>query len=311
MENKAHALMAGLFTILLLIGAVFIGIWLNRDRVHWVPYLIATRMSVPGLNPQASVRYRGLDVGNVESLGFDPKEAGKILIRIRVQPDTPITQSTYATLGYQGVTGIAYVDLDDDGTSNVSLPSTKTKVAPIEMRPGILNQLQTRGLAILAQTEEMAKRINDMLEPENRKAILSTFNNVSEAANEIKSLSKQMQPTLAKLPALTGQAQQALNSLSGLAQEAKILSGNLNDISAQLKQPGGTLDSLTASTAQFGAVASRLEFDLLPLSTDVRTSMRNLNNTLDNLNRHPDSVLFGAPPPVPGPGESGFTAPNR
>lgn len=311
MENKAHALMAGLFTILLLVAAIFIGTWLNQDRVEWVPYFISTKMSVPGLNPQAAVRYRGLDVGKVDSIGFDPKVSGQILIRIRVQPETPITQSTYATLGYQGVTGIAYVDLDDDGTSTARVPSNKTNVAPIEMRPGILNQLQSRGLAILAHTEEMAKRINDMLEPENRKAILSTFNNVSEAANDIRALSKQMQPTLAKLPALTNQAQQALSSLSGLAQEAKILSGNLNDITTQLKQPGGTLDSLTASTTQFGAVASQLEYDLLPLSTDLRASMRNLNTTLDNLNRHPDSVLFGAPPAAPGPGESGFTAPTR
>ena len=61
MENKAHAMIAGLFTIAMLAIAVLAAIWFNRDREVRVPYQIATRLSVPGLNPQAAVRYRGLD----------------------------------------------------------------------------------------------------------------------------------------------------------------------------------------------------------------------------------------------------------
>ena len=45
---------------------MLIGLWLNRDRVERVPYEIATKLSIPGLNPQAAVRYRGLDVGKVD-----------------------------------------------------------------------------------------------------------------------------------------------------------------------------------------------------------------------------------------------------
>src|SRR6476660_360616 len=121
MENKSHALLAGIFTIALLTAAILIALWFNRDRVEWVPYEIATKLSIPGLNPQAAVRYRGLDVGKVDDILFDPNAVGQILVRISVRPDTPITQSTFATLGYQGVTGIAYVQLDDDGSRPVKL----------------------------------------------------------------------------------------------------------------------------------------------------------------------------------------------
>ncbi|HWV63003.1 MAG TPA: MlaD family protein, partial [Oxalicibacterium sp.] len=114
MENKAHALMAGIFTIALLIAAVLIALWFNRDREERVPYEIATTLSVPGLTPQAAVRYRGLDVGRVDEVLFDPKVPGQILIRFSVAKNTPITHSTFATLSYQGVTGLAYVQLDDD-----------------------------------------------------------------------------------------------------------------------------------------------------------------------------------------------------
>lgn len=311
MENKAHALLAGLFTIVLLTAAVFIGIWLNRDRVEYVPYQIATKLSVPGLNPQAAVRYRGLDVGKVDDISFDPQAVGQILVHISVKPDTPITQSTFATLGYQGVTGIAYVQLDDDGSKPVKLHSTPQQVARIEMRPSLFDQLQTRGLAILQQTEEVAKRINNMLEPANQKAILDAFDNVSKAATEIESIPRQLEPTLSRLPGVTAQAQRSLASLDALSRDASALASSLNSMTAKMNAPGGALATVTDTAARLGSVAERIEHDTLPLAGDARSSIRALNRALDNFSERPQSVLFGSPDIAPGPGEPGFAVPSK
>jgi phospholipid/cholesterol/gamma-HCH transport system substrate-binding protein len=311
MENKAHALIAGLFTIVLLAAAVFIGIWLNRDRVEYVPYQIATKLSVPGLNPQAAVRYRGLDVGKVDDITFDPQVVGQILVHISVKPDTPITQSTFATLGYQGVTGIAYVQLDDDGSKPVKLHSTPQQVARIEMRPSLFDQLQTRGLAILQQTEEVAKRINGMLEPANQKAILDAFDNVSKAATEIESIPRQLEPTLSRLPALTTQVQKSLASLDTLSRDASALASSLNSIATTMNAPGGTIATVNDTAARLGSVAERIEFDTLPLAGDARSTIRSLNRALDNFSDRPQSVLFGSPDIAPGPGEPGFAVPSK
>jgi len=311
MENKAHALIAGLFTIVLLAAAVFIGIWLNRDRVEYVPYQIATKLSVPGLNPQAAVRYRGLDVGKVDKITFDPQVVGQILVHISVEPDTPITQSTFATLGYQGVTGIAYVQLDDDGSKPVKLQSTPEQVARIEMRPSLFDQLQTRGLAILEQTEEVAKRINNMLEPANQKAILNAFDNVSKAATQIESIPRQLAPTLSRLPAVTAQAQKSLASLDALSRDASALASSLNSIATTMNAPGGTIATITDTAARLGSVAERIEYDTLPLAGDARSTIRSLNRALDNFSERPQSVLFGSPDIAPGPGEPGFAVPSK
>ncbi len=311
MENKSHAFMAGLFTIALLTAAVLIGMWFNRDRVEWVPYQIATTLSIPGLNPQAAVRYRGLDVGKVDDIAFDPQVVGQILVHISVRPDTPITRSTFATLGYQGVTGIAYVQLDDDGSNPVRVPSSQQQVARIEMRPSLFDQLQNRGLAILKQTEEIALRINHLLEPANQQAMLDAFDKVGKAATEIETIPRQLQPTLAKLPAMTNQAQQTLDSLNALSKDASGLANSLNGVATQLQAPNGPLARITASVEQVGAVADKLEYETLPLANDARSSLRALNRTLDSLNERPQSVLFGSPVMTPGPGESGFAAPSK
>ena len=310
MENKSHALLAGVFTLTLLVIAILLGLWFNRDRVQWVPYEIATKLSVPGLNPQAAVRYRGLDVGRVDRIIFDPAVPGQILIRISIKPDTPVTQSTYATLGYQGVTGIAYVQLDDDGSKPVRVISGKNQVARIDLRPSIFDNLQTRGMAILEQTEALTKRFNTLLDPENQKAMLAAFDNVSRAATAIEAIPGQLEPTLKKLPALSTEAQKTMASLSILSKDASSLTGNLNLMTTRLQAPGGPLQTFTSSAERLGSVANQFEIDVVPLAHDAQSTLRNLNRTIDGFNQRPQGILFGASKTQPGPGEVGFAAPK-
>lgn len=310
MENKAHALMAGLFTLALLIAAILLALWFNRDKGGQIPYAMVTRHSIPGLNPQASVRYRGLEVGRVSTISFDPQVPGQIVVLLNVKPDTPITKSTYGTLGYQGITGIAYVQLDDDGSNPVRVHSSKSEIARIEMRPSLFDKLQTSGLAILDKADELTKRLNTLMAPENQKAMMTAVDNVSRAALEIESIPKQLDPTLKKLPAMTEEATQTLSSIKKLANDTGVLSNNLNKLTTQLQAPDGAVAKLSAAADQVGAVAEKVEDQALPLTHDVQSSMRSLDRTIDRLNARPQSLLFG-PGMAPGPGEPGFTVPSH
>ncbi len=304
MENKAHAIIAGLFTIAMLVAAILAAIWFNRDREVRVPYQIATRLSVPGLNPQAAVRYRGLDVGRVDRIGFDPQVAGQILVDFSVKPDTPITRATFATLGYQGVTGLAYVQLDDEGGNPARVPSSKAQVARIELRPSLLDSLQSKGLAILGQTEELTKRLGVLLNDENQQTILTAFNNVSRAAVAVEALPRQLEPTLAAMPALASEAQRSLAALGRLARNADALATGMQG-------PDGAVARVGAAADDVSAVADRFTLEVLPLTSDVRASLRVLNRTLNGLTERPQSILFGGPGVRPGPGETGFAAPSN
>jgi phospholipid/cholesterol/gamma-HCH transport system substrate-binding protein len=98
MENRSHALMTGFFTIALLVAAILVGLWLNRDRTETHPYQIVTTQTLPGLNPQATVRYRGLEVGRVDDIVFDARVTGQIVIKLSIDEDAPVTTTTYAVL---------------------------------------------------------------------------------------------------------------------------------------------------------------------------------------------------------------------
>lgn len=318
MENRSHALVTGLFTIALLGAAVLLGIWFNRDNVKRVPYLLATTLSVPGLNPQAEVRYRGLEVGRVDTIDFDPRVAGQILVHISVDEHTPVTKTTFATLGYQGVTGIAYVQLDDDSVGAARLATNAGQPARIMLRPGLLDQLEKRGVAILDQVEQVSAKINALASPANQKIMLSAFQDLSHTAQQFDAIPKQLGPTLAELPKLTAQAQHSLDAITNLSGDVSALARNWNLLGTRLQAPGGAIDKVSNTMDQLDlsvqAIASGIELEALPhvieLSNEASSSMRALKSTMHTLNEHPQSLLFGAPAVAPGPGETNFVVPT-
>jgi phospholipid/cholesterol/gamma-HCH transport system substrate-binding protein len=319
MENRSHALMTGFFTIALLVAAVLAGIWFNRDRVVRVPYLLATTLSVPGLNPQAAVRYRGLEVGKVDDIGFDPTVPGQILVHISVNPDTPITKSTFATLGYQGVTGIAYVQLDDQAVAAALMPSDAEHLARIPLRPGLLDELEKRGKLILDQTEQLTAKANELLSPANQKSMLAAFDNISKTASAFGALAHQLEPAVAKLPELTGQAQQSLAAFKVFSDDADKLAKNWNGLATDLRAPDGAIGKISGTVDRIGGsvegVVGGIELDALPhviaLTDETRSSMRAVKRAMNTLNERPQSLLFGGPGTPPGPGEAGFAAPTK
>jgi phospholipid/cholesterol/gamma-HCH transport system substrate-binding protein len=270
---------------------------------------------VPGLNPQADVRYRGLDAGKVDTITFDPKSPGQILIRIKVNPDTPMMQSTFATLGYQGVTGIAYIQLDDDGSKPLKLDSSKQHLARIELRPSLFDNLQSKGAIILSQANDMVDKLNSLLDPENQKIMVQAFSDVSQTVVQYRGIPQQLQPTLRQLPVLTGQLNQALASITALSNNMTVLSKNLNALTASLQGPDGAVANLAGAVQNIGSVANGVEYDTLPrfntLTTEARSSMRTLNQTLDHFKQQPQSILFGSKALPPGPGEAGFITPGK
>ena len=60
MENRSHALVAGLFTLLLGVAVVLAVWWIGGKHEATRDYTVVTRQNVTGLSLQGQVRYRGI-----------------------------------------------------------------------------------------------------------------------------------------------------------------------------------------------------------------------------------------------------------
>jgi len=309
MENKSHAFAAGLFTIVLSLAIVATLLWFRRDTTVRVPYDVVTSGSVTGLATGASVRYRGLPVGRVVQIAFDPHRPSDIVIRIQVNQSAPITHSTEASLGLQGVTGMAFLQLDEHGTDSRPLVTSDDAVAVIPMRAGLLEQLQHRGEALLSQIEVLTTRLDKFADDDTRRQLLATASSIQHAADGIDTLAQRATPVVAQLPKTMTQLNQTLASTNRLV-------GTLNDPNGPLI---ANLNRIGTAASQAGAavneISARVSYDTLPrvngMADDVRAATRSVTRAADLVSDHPTSFLCGAPTPTPGPGEAGFIWPTN
>jgi len=299
MENRSHALIAGLFVILLSAAMAVTATWLSGETTDHAHYILTSDGSVSGLNPQAAVRFRGVKVGKVEDIGFDPENSRFIRIRIGVDRNVPLTKGVFAQLGYQGVTGLAYIQLDDDGDQPELLQTNETDLARIQMRTSTLANIVISGQDLLNNVNETVKRMNHLLDDQNQERFSHLLENMENAATDFGSFTEQLQPNLKSLPELTSKT----NSLLGNADQ---LVKNINRVVEKIGRQGGIIDDLSQSAEELADTIPRVQEAI----DGVKHGTRNVDRVLLQLEEQPRSLIFGKTPPPPGPGENGFISPQ-
>ncbi len=314
MENKAHALAAGAFVLGLIAALVALVVWFTRDNTVRNVYELSTRDAVSGLQPQAQVRYRGISVGKVTSIDFDPKTKGNVRVRITVDERVPLTTSSFATLSYQGVTGLAFIALDDEGQSTVALKPDNGNPPRIPLKPSMLAKLQDRGEEIIDQVEEVTKRANTLLADANQKRVADALENIAAASASANTLLKQLDntvktglnPTLAAMP-------ETLSTVKKAAGDVSRVANNFNSTVGRLNAPDGPVERLSDGTKALAQAVDSFNAATLPrvnrVADDTAHAVRRLGRAADSINDNPQSLLFGNGGTTAGPGEPGFVAP--
>ncbi|SFB87212.1 phospholipid/cholesterol/gamma-HCH transport system substrate-binding protein [Polaromonas sp. OV174] len=305
MENKAHALLAGIFVLVVTLLLALLALWLTRDNTQRHLYEMSTGDIISGLQPQAAVRFRGVPVGKVESIGFDDKVKGNVLIRVSIDREAPITQSTFATVASQGVTGLGFIQLDDNDGSSVRLTPNDANPPRIPLKPGTLDKLLSQGEMILNHLEQASSSLNKLLSDENQRTVSAAVAQFGEATASLKRVSQGLEPTVAGLPALSRETSATLLSVKRASNEVASTAQRLNAV-------GGPLDKLTQGGTALAAGVETFSTATLPklgeVADETARAMRQLRRTVSAVDDNPQALIFGNGPPLAGPGEPGFSA---
>ena len=307
MENRSHALVAGLFTLLLGVAVVLAVWWIGGKHEATRDYTVVTRQNVTGLSLQGQVRYRGIRVGKVQAIELDPDDVRNILIRISVNDSVPVTRGTIAKMGYQGVTGIAHVLLEETGKDPQPLPGDEGEGSRIDMRPSLIEELSDAGGATLHAARDFLDNANKLLDSENQQRFASILVNLdastanaNEAISQFRQLLAQTPESIRLLNATLVRAEQAAGKAAPLLADARRLVVRLQSVSERVDQLLGD-----PSPNGIGALAPRLN----ELGSELSANSRQLQRVLQLLEESPQSIVFGSPKHAPGPGEAGFTPP--
>ncbi len=301
MENRAYALAAGLFVLILSVALIFVAFWFSGDNVARVQYRLISRTAISGLNEKAPVRWRGVDVGTVDSINFDPSDPHRLFIDISVDKTAPLPVGTFAQLGFLGITGLSFVQLDDAGIGSGHLASP----GPIEVRPSLLDEVSVSGQQFVGDASQVLKRFNTLLSDQNLANMSQTLANLDVAAAHLADITK-------TLPATLQRADHTMAQLDPLL-------GNLNALSVDLQKRVGAVDQAGNGLEKLGDASAAIHTELLQttlpklhlLADQLGRDAQSLEQVLSDIHERPQSFVFGRSAPAPGPGEPGFTAPKE
>lgn len=302
MGKNTHALMTGLFLLVLVIATTAVIYWIGNFQEKRNVYVVSTWASVSGLNPESTVFYRGIAVGKVIEIKFDPENTGDILIPIEVDKKITLTRGVYATLQLKGVTGLTQIDLQDSGGINQVLPPGYNPLDRIPLMPSLTDKLMSSGEDLLKKAEHVMGRLNLLLNDSNTQNVGNILNNLSTLTAKLNELQHSVDTALAEVPALSTDARKTLKNidaltreLQGLTKDAKALSNRASDLADSGKAAGDKLVDTTLPKMN-------------GLLTELQATASEVKRVADMLENNPQALLLGPVEEEPGPGEPGFKA---
>ena len=314
MTSKASYMLVGAFALVL--GAAFIWgvLWISAGGTpqEFSRYVVYITDSVSGLNVDAPLKYRGVDVGKVEQISIDQKNPERIRLLLQVREGTPINQDTVASLEYQGLTGIANVNLSGGGGWSQPLELAPGEEYPvIRSRSSIFSSLDTTLEDLLANLIETSASLNALLNEKNRDSVGQSLENVAILTGSFAEQSQRLEAIIAHLEQTLDNSRRASDGLPQLVQEFTHSASAITAMADEIRSVGEDLKS--ASTRIEAAVAAgsdglaQFGQHTLPeigqMVNELRRASENLRRMSESLAQDPSVLIYGAEPPQPGPGE--------
>jgi len=274
---------------------------LNQERNR---YVISTRASVSGLNPESTVFFRGIPVGKVINIQFDPDNADIILVAIEVDKHIALSQGVYAILQLKGVTGLTQIQLQDDGLLPTLLPPGDNPFYRIPLKPSLTDRLLDSSEQLLNKADHLMKRAENFLSAENEKNVGDILVNLQHLSSKLGRLEATVDKALAGVPGLTKDTQKSLQHIDQLALELQSLSGQMKTLG---NKTAGLID--TSKMAGDSVVQTTLP-KLNALLAELELTSRQVQKAAAQLEANPQALLLGPPPSLLGPGEPGYREPK-
>jgi phospholipid/cholesterol/gamma-HCH transport system substrate-binding protein len=178
MSSRSSKFLIGLFVITGVMICVVIIIWVGAADLFMKgsTYVTYFDESVQGLQADSAVKYRGVEIGKVESIKVAP-DYRLIEVAMKIDLSADLQYNTTAQLRTAGITGIVFIELDrlkqGDRASSPTI-TFKTDYPVIPSRPSEISRFLSDTNAIMQNFKEMDfKGISNQLK--NTTKAIETF----------------------------------------------------------------------------------------------------------------------------------------
>jgi len=304
METKANHLIIGAFVLAVLAAGFGFVYWMQSFGTGGSAkrFYIVFEGGVSGVSTASNVLFNGIRVGKVQRLQLDPKDSRLVRVLVSVAGDTPVRTNSRARIESQGFTGAAAIQLSP-GTPDTPLLVAKTDddIPFINADRASTQSLFDAAPEVMGNANALLVRLNDVI-ADNQDSIRNTITNVETFTNMLDQRKDDIDAVIKDARALTAQIRRVADKIeSSVDNFSKYMTDDGQSFLAQAQEAAQAFrDLATKLDKSIGDSADGMarfakdglkEFELF--MRDGRRAARTLDRVLEQVERNPQSFLFG------------------
>ena len=267
METRANYVLIGSFTLAVIAAAFGFVLWFQSLHTTKArsPLRIVFEGPAAGLRNGGSVNFNGIRVGEVISVKLDNPR--RVVALAMVENNAPIRRDTLVGLEFQGLTGVAAISLKGGEEAAPPVPLDEDGVPVLTADP---NRLQDVTEAIRGTLQNINRVVAD-----NQEAVKNSLRNLETFTNSLSRNAERIDAIMGRVDGVMGKADNLMLGLNSLA-------GG---------KDGGELFLTVKSIRELAE-----DFDKRSgaLMADGRRTLSDISRAVNNFDRNPTRVLFGA-----------------
>lgn len=273
-----------------------------------------------GLGPGSEVRYAGgPPVGRVVSVRSDPQDPTRMEVKFRVDDEVPVKTDSKAKISSLGALGENFLGIVP-GTAAASrarpgavLPSVN--YASFDELAAKINDLAPQATQLLqnlnarvTELQETIKRVNGLLDAQNRANIAASLANVrgmlAEDRPVLHSTLNNLNSTSAKLTPLMDDFKKTINQANtALSHVDATLVENRPDLRQAIVQMRATLTSASALVDQINSTLNINSDNIDEIIANMTNITENLKSFTDTIKTRPYTLIRASEPAPHSPGK--------
>src|SRR5438876_9225552 len=274
METRANFVLIGSFTLAVIAAAFGFVLWFQslHTTKQRSPLRVAFEGPASGLRNGGSVNFNGIRIGEVISVKLDNPR--RVVALAMVENNAPIRKDTQVGLEFQGLTGVAAVSLKGGEVAAPPVPLDEDGIPILTADP---NALQDVTEAIRATL----RNINRVV-AENQVTVTNSLHNVEIFTATLARNSERIDAIMGKIDAVMGKADGVVARTDNIMLGLDTLTGG---------KEGGELFAAVKSIRELAEDFDRRSGALM---ADGRRTLGDISRAVNNLDRNPTRLLFGA-----------------
>src|SRR6201987_3969316 len=278
METRANYVLIGAFTLAVIAAAFGFVLWFQSLHTTKArsPLRIVFEGPAAGLRKGGSVNFNGIRVGEVVSVKLDNPR--RVVALAMVENNAPLRKDNLVGLEFQGLTGVAAISLKGGEEAAPPVPLDEDGIPVLTADP---NRLQDVTEAIRGTLQNINKVVSD-----NQEAVKNSLHNLEVFSQSLARNSERIDSVMARVDGVMFKADNLMLGLNTLAGGKE--GGELFQAVKSIRELAEDFDKRSGA-----------------LMADGRKTLGDISRPVNNFDRNPTRLLFGAgnssatPPPTP------------